>query len=37
VFVKHLNNLHNDTIVRRESNYRTEIEKTDVEGDIELF
>ncbi len=36
-FVKHLNNLHNDTIVRRETDYRSKIDKKDVEGDIELF
>lgn len=36
-FVKNLNNLHNDTIVRRESDYRSKIDTKDVSGDIELF
>ncbi len=36
-FVKRLNNLHNDTIVRREKDYRTQIDKAPVDGDVELF
>lgn len=36
-FVKRLDNLHNDTIVKRESDYRTKIDKAPVDGDIELF
>ena len=36
-FVKRLDNLHNDTIVRREADYRNSIDKDDVDGDIELF
>lgn len=36
-FVKRLNNLHNDTIVKRENAYRSEIDHQDVEGDVELF
>ena len=36
-FVKQLNNLHNDTIVKRETDYRSKIDKKEVEGDIELF
>lgn len=36
-FVKKLNNLHNDTIVRRETDYRTSIKDDPVDGDIELF
>lgn len=36
-FVKRLDNLHNDTIVRRESDYRSSIDKDNVDGDIELF
>jgi len=37
VFVKRLDNLHNDTIVRRETDYRSSIDKAPVDGDIELF
>jgi len=37
VFVKRLDNLHNDTIVRRERDYETRIENKPVDGDIELF
>ena len=36
-FVKRLDNLHNDTIVKREIDYSTSIDNTAVEGDIELF
>ncbi|MDG1751686.1 MAG: chemoreceptor glutamine deamidase CheD [Thalassotalea sp.] len=36
-FVKKLDNLHNDTIVKRESDYRSSIDKASIEGDIELF
>ena len=36
-FVKTIDNLHNDTIVRREKDYRSSIDKTDVDGDVELF
>ena len=36
-FVKRLDNLHNDTIIRRESDYSSEIDKKEVSGDVELF
>lgn len=36
-FVKVIDNLHNDTIVRRESDYRNSIDKSSLEGDVELF
>ena len=36
-FVKRLENLHNDTIVKRERDYINEIGTKDVDGDIELF
>jgi chemotaxis protein CheD len=36
-FVKRLDNLHNDTIIRRESDYSSEIYKKEVSGDVELF
>lgn len=36
-FVKRLDSLHNDTIVRRESDYRTRIDEDNIEGDVELF
>jgi len=36
-FIKKLDNLHNDTIVRRETDYRNRIDNDDVDGDIELF
>jgi len=36
-FVKRLDNLHNDTIVKRESDYRNEIDTKEVDGDVELF
>lgn len=35
--VKRLDNLHNDTIVRRETDYRSSIDREQVDGDIELF
>jgi len=37
VFVKRINNLHNDTIFKREKEYETRIENKPVDGDIELF
>lgn len=36
-FVKRLDNLHNDTISKREYNYRSQIEQGQVDGDVELF
>ncbi|MFD2166506.1 chemoreceptor glutamine deamidase CheD [Thalassotalea euphylliae] len=36
-FVKRLDNLHNDTIVKRETDYRSRIDQETVEGDVELF
>jgi chemotaxis protein CheD len=36
-YVKTIDNLHNDTIVRRESDYRSRIDQSPVEGDVELF
>lgn len=36
-FVKRLDNLHNDTIARRETDYSKIIEKEDIDGDVELF
>lgn len=36
-FVKRLDNLHNDTIVRRETDYRSQIDQKPQEGDVELF
>lgn len=36
-FVKKLTVLHNDTIFKRETDYSHNIEKNDVEGDVELF
>ena len=36
-FVKKLSNLNNDTILRRETDYRTRIDQESVGGDIELF
>ncbi|GHF93345.1 chemoreceptor glutamine deamidase CheD [Thalassotalea marina] len=35
--VKRLDNLHNDTIVKREKDYRSSIDSEQVDGDIELF
>lgn len=35
--VKKLRSLHNDTIIKRESDYMHEIEETPVAGDVELF
>jgi chemotaxis protein CheD len=36
-FVKRLDNLHNDTIVKRETDYSSEIDTIEVNGDVELF
>lgn len=36
-FVKRLDNLHNDTITRREKDYSSQIVHQDVSGEIELF
>jgi chemotaxis protein CheD len=36
-FVKTIDNIHNDTIVQRENDYRNRIDKDPVEGDVELF
>jgi len=36
-FVKRLDNLHNDTIARRENNYQHQMDQEQIEGDIELF
>ncbi len=36
-FVKRLDNLHNDTIVKRERDYETRIEHKPLDGDVELF
>jgi len=36
-FVKTIDNLHNDTIVKREKDYRSSIEHAPIDGDIELF
>ena len=36
-FVKRLESMHNNTIVERESDYRTRIDHDKVEGDVELF
>lgn len=36
-FVKKLDRLHNDTIKQRESTYLHSIERTEIDGDIELF
>lgn len=37
VLLKKLRNMHNETIVQRESEYRTRLLKSKVEGDVELF
>lgn len=37
VMVKKLKSLHNDTIVRRESDYRQRLSRARIAGDIELF
>lgn len=37
VLVKRLKNLHNNTIAKRENDYRTEITRKPVSGSIELF
>jgi len=36
-FIKRLDNLHNDTIIKRESDYSNKIYKKEVSGDVELF
>ena len=36
-FVKKLENLHNDTIAQRETDYRSSLDSEDIEGDVELF
>jgi len=36
-YVKRLDNLHNDTIVRREIDYRSAIDDNEVGGEVELF
>ncbi|QBG34566.1 chemoreceptor glutamine deamidase CheD [Litorilituus sediminis] len=36
-FVKRLDNLHNDTITKREIDYRSKIEHQPKEGEVELF
>ncbi len=36
-FVKRLDNLHNDTIARRENDYSRQLSKDDIDGDVELF
>ncbi|WP_236701319.1 chemoreceptor glutamine deamidase CheD [Thalassomonas viridans] len=36
-FIKRLDNLHNDTIARRERNYQHRIERQAVGGEVELF
>jgi len=36
-FVKRLDNLHNDTIARRENEYSKQLDIDDIEGDVELF
>lgn len=37
VLVKSIDNLHNDTIIKREISYRSQIQQTPTDGDIELF
>ena len=37
VFIKRLDNLHNDTIIRREKDYSSQIYQKEVSGDVELF
>lgn len=36
-FVKRLDNLHNDTIIKRETDYSSKIYHKEVSGDVELF
>lgn len=36
-FVKRIDNLHNDTIARRESDYNQRLGDVPIEGDVELF
>ena len=35
--VKKLRSLHNDTIIKRENEYKTQLETAPIEGDVELF
>ena len=37
VLIKRLDNLHNDTIIRRERDYSSQIYQKEVSGDVELF
>lgn len=37
VLVRKLRDMHNDTITRREADYRSELNRTDVSGAVELF
>ena len=37
VMVKKLRNLHNNTIFAREKDYSSRLQKSKVEGDVELF
>jgi chemotaxis protein CheD len=37
VLVKRLKHLHNDTVAKREANYRNEITRKPVGGSVELF
>lgn len=37
VLVKKLYNIHNEEIIKREQSYRSQLQVTKVEGDIELF
>jgi chemotaxis protein CheD len=37
VLVKNLRNLHNDTILARESTYRTRLQRANLAGDVEMF
>lgn len=36
-FIKHIDNLHNDTLIQREHDYINKIEHAPVEGDVEIF
>lgn len=37
VLIKKLRSMHNDTIVKRETEYQQKLKKTEVAGDVELF
>jgi chemotaxis protein CheD len=37
VLIKHIDNLHNDTLMQREHDYINKIEQAPVEGDVEIF